>query len=88
VLETHTERRILDLEAADRGWAAELALDRVRLVGHGYAEVEVEVELKRGSEEALDAARVAISAMGEVAESSGSKLSRALAHVRDCHCAG
>jgi inorganic triphosphatase YgiF len=86
VLETETYRRMLDLAAADRGWAVELALDRVRLLGHRYAETEIEVELKRGEEDSLDAARAAISELGDVTESKGSKLSRALAHLRDCHC--
>ena len=35
----------------------EMALDRVRLIGHTYSELEIEVELKRGDEAALDAAR-------------------------------
>ena len=83
-LETETDRTILDLEAADRGWSVELALDRVRLVGHGYAELEIEAELKRGDDAALEAAREAIAALGPTHESEGSKLSRALAHVGAC----
>jgi inorganic triphosphatase YgiF len=59
VLETQTERTILDLEDAEHGWAAEMA---------------------------LEAARQAIEALGEVHESHGSKLSRALAHARACAC--
>ncbi|MBV9173479.1 MAG: CYTH domain-containing protein, partial [Chloroflexi bacterium] len=86
LLETETHRRILNLEAADRGWSAELALDQVQLIGHKIAEHEIEVELKRGDESALDAARDAISQLGDVTESKGSKLSRALAHLRECHC--
>ena len=81
---TETERTILDLEAAERGWRVELALDRVRLVGHAYAELEIEAELKRGDEAALEAAREAIAALGPTRESEGSKLSRALAHVASC----
>jgi inorganic triphosphatase YgiF len=85
-LETQTERTILDLESAERGWSVELALDRVQLVGHRYAELEIEAELKRGDEDALEAAREAISSLGEVRESHGSKLSRAMAHLSDCEC--
>jgi inorganic triphosphatase YgiF len=81
-LELRTDRRIADLEDAERGWRAELALDRVELVGHPeYADREVEVELKRGDEAALAAARAAIEQLGPVRESSGSKLSRALEYV-------
>jgi inorganic triphosphatase YgiF len=83
-LETETERTILDLEAPDRGWSVELALDRVRLVGHAYSEVEIEAELKRGDESALDAVRQAIDALGRTRESAGSKLSRAMAHAYAC----
>jgi inorganic triphosphatase YgiF len=83
-LETVTERTILDLEAADRGWRVELALDRVRLVGHAYAELEIEAELKHGDDAALEAAREAITALGPTHESEGSKLSRAMAHVAAC----
>ena len=85
-LELRTDRTILDLAAAARGWSVELALDRVRLLGHDYAEVEIEAELKRGDEKALEMARQAIEALGPVRESDGSKLSRAVAHVRACHC--
>jgi inorganic triphosphatase YgiF len=63
-----------------------MALDRVHLVGHTYAETEIEVELRRGDEAALKAARRAIEALGEVHASVGSKLSRALEHARDCAC--
>jgi inorganic triphosphatase YgiF len=84
-VETETERTILDLEAADRGWCVELALDRVRLLGHAYTELEIEAELKRGDQAALDAARKAIAALGPTDESQGSKLSRAMAHVETCH---
>jgi inorganic triphosphatase YgiF len=63
-----------------------LALDRMTIVGHEYAEEEIEAELKRGDEAALSAARDAIEALGEVRESEGSKLSRAVAHVRECRC--
>ncbi|HLZ29387.1 MAG TPA: CYTH domain-containing protein [Chloroflexota bacterium] len=83
-LETETDRTIVDLEAADRGWSVELALDRVRLVGHGYAELEIEAELKRGDDATLEAARQAIIALGPTHDSEGSKLSRALAHVGAC----
>jgi inorganic triphosphatase YgiF len=83
-LETETDRNILDLEVPERGWAVELALDRVRLLGHAYTELEIEAELKRGDETALEAAREAITALGPTEESKGSKLSRALAHVAGC----
>jgi inorganic triphosphatase YgiF len=86
-LELHTERTILDLVAAPPGWAVELALDRVQLVGHNYAELEIEAELKHGDEAALNVARQAIEALGAVHESDGSKLSRAMAHVAACDCA-
>jgi inorganic triphosphatase YgiF len=79
VLETRTDRRILDLEDASHGWRVELALDRMELVGHAYREVEIEAELKHGDEAALDAVREAIAALGEVQPSQGSKLSRGLA---------
>ena len=81
-LELETDRRLLQLEAAPEGWAAEMALDRVRMVGRDYAEAEIEVELWRGGDEALEAARVAITALGAVQPAIGSKLSRALAHRR------
>jgi len=84
-LEIETERTILDLDAADRDWSVELALDRVQLVGHGYAELEIEAELKRGDDAALDAVREAITELGATYESAGSKLSRALAHVAACN---
>jgi inorganic triphosphatase YgiF len=85
-LETQTDRHILDLEAPEHGWQVELALDRVQLLGHRYSELEIEAELKRGDEAALDAARTAIEAVGEVRESEGSKLSRAIAHLEHCDC--
>jgi inorganic triphosphatase YgiF len=86
-LEMQTERTILDLEAAAQGWAVELALDHVRLLGHDYAELEIEAELKRGDEAALDSVRGAIETLGRVRESDGSKLSRAMAHLAACQCA-
>ena len=86
-LETETDRRIVDLEIATRGWSVELALDRVQVAGHAYSEIEIEAELKRGDDAALEAVRSAIEALGEVRESDGSKLSRAIAHVQNCHCA-
>jgi inorganic triphosphatase YgiF len=85
-LETETERTIVDLEAARGGWAIELALDRVRLLGHDYRELEIEAELKSGDEAVFESIRQAIAAMGDVRESQGSKLSRALAHLRSCDC--
>jgi len=85
-LVTETDRTILDLEAAERGWRVELALDRVRLLGHAYAEVEIEAELKHGDEAALEAARSAIEGLGPVHNSQGGKLSRALAHLQVCAC--
>jgi inorganic triphosphatase YgiF len=81
-LETDTDRWVLDLSAPERGWEAELALDQVGLVGHArYEDREIEVELKRGDEAALEAARRAIEALGAVRESDGSKLSRALDYI-------
>jgi inorganic triphosphatase YgiF len=79
MLETRTDRRIVDLEVPARHWRVELALDRMELVGHSYREVEIEAELKGGDEQALDAVHDAIRAFGEVRPSEGSKLSRALA---------
>jgi triphosphatase len=79
VLETRTDRRIVDLAEPTHGWLVELALDRMELVGRAYRDVEIEAELKRGDEAALGAVREAISALGEVRPSEGSKLSRALA---------
>jgi inorganic triphosphatase YgiF len=88
VLETENQRRVLELAAAEHGWQTEMTLDDVRIVGHpGYIEQEIEVELQRGGDDALDAARAAIEAVGGVRESEGSKLSRALAHVERCDCA-
>ena len=87
-LETETDRRIIDLAQADRGWSVELALDRVELVGHTYSEVEIEAELKRGDDATLDDIRTAIESVGGVHESSGSKLSRALDHLAECNCPG
>ncbi|HEY1297360.1 MAG TPA: CYTH domain-containing protein [Chloroflexota bacterium] len=85
-LETETDRRIVDLEEPARGWQVELALDRMHVVGHDYAEIEIEAELKRGDDAALTAAREAIEALGPVRESEGSKLSRAADHVANCDC--
>jgi inorganic triphosphatase YgiF len=85
-VETLTNRRIVDLEAPDRGWEVELALDRMEVVDHAYSDLEIEAELKRGDEAALDAARAAIATLGLVHNSEGSKLSRAAAHVADCDC--
>jgi inorganic triphosphatase YgiF len=86
-LETQTDRTILDLEAPERGWAVELSLDRMQLIGHRYADFEIEAELKHGDDAALEAARDAISAMGSVSESRASKLTRASAHIQACDCA-
>jgi inorganic triphosphatase YgiF len=86
VLELETDRTIVDLEAPETSWSVELALDRVSLVGHRYSELEIEAELKRGDDNALHAAWEAIVALGEVEESRGSKLSRALAHLSACRC--
>lgn len=90
-LEMSTERRLRMLRApeaphAAESWDAELALDRVQLIGHDYSEVELEVELRRGDERALEAARSAIAQLGPVRESHGSKLSRALEHLAACRC--
>jgi inorganic triphosphatase YgiF len=81
VVETRTDRRIVDLEEPERGWRVELALDRMEVVGHAYREVEIEAELKRGDEDTLEVVHNAIAAMGEVRASEGSKLSRALASL-------
>jgi inorganic triphosphatase YgiF len=86
-LETETDRRIVDLEEATHNWQVELALDRMRIIDHDYAETEIEAELKRGGESALRAVREEIEALGPTRESEGSKLSRAAAHVADCDCA-
>lgn len=86
-VEMETDRRIVDLEAPARGWKVELALDRMRLVGHDYADIEIEAELKRGDLGALEAVRQAIASLGEVRPSEGSKLSRALRHLERCDCA-
>ncbi len=85
-LEIETDRTILDLESRAKNWSVELALDRVQLVGHRYKEIEIEAELKRGDERALDEVRSAIEALGQVHESNGSKLSRATAHLQACDC--
>ena len=85
-LESVTDRTLIDLVEPRRGWAVELALDRVRLVGHRYAEIEVEAELKHGDEAALQAAREAIANVGTVHASHGSKLSRAVDHLEHCDC--
>jgi inorganic triphosphatase YgiF len=85
-VETETDRRIVDLADPSRGWQVELALDRMRIVGHNYEEIEIEAELKRGDDDALAEIRAAIEALGSVSESNGSKLSRAAAHVSACNC--
>ena len=82
LLETETDRRIVDLEEPARGCAIELALDRMRLIDHDYADVEIEAELKKGGAECLDTVRQAIEKLGEVRDSERSKLSRALAQLR------
>ncbi|MBV9357905.1 MAG: hypothetical protein JO023_20540 [Chloroflexi bacterium] len=77
-----TDRRLAELGSPGQEGQAELALDRVTLVGHpDYCDREIEVELKRGEESLLSAARAALEAIGEVSESDGSKLSRALAYL-------
>jgi inorganic triphosphatase YgiF len=86
VLELETQRRIVDLRSEARGWVTEMVLDRVRLREHAHQEIEIEVELKRGDDAALEAARAAIEARGPVDESIGSKLSRALDHLEHCTC--
>jgi inorganic triphosphatase YgiF len=81
-----TDRRVLDLEVPERGWKVELALDRVRFsspAGEAVPQdVEIEVELKRGDEAALEAAREAISALGPVRPSEKTKLARAVGALR------
>ena len=81
-VETETDRTILDLVEPRQGWAVELALDHMRLIGHDYADLEIEAELKRGDTQALESVRQAIEELGAVRESVGSKLSRALAQLR------
>jgi inorganic triphosphatase YgiF len=85
-LETETDRRILDLGNTARSVSVELALDRMRLLGHDYADIEIEAELKRGEPAVLDEIRDAIAAFGPVEPSRASKLSRAMAHLETCHC--
>ena len=86
-LESETTRRVLDLEDPRSGTQLELALDHVQLVGHAdYSEQEIEVELRRGNESALEQARSAIAALGPTRDGEGSKLSRALDHVRNPAC--
>jgi triphosphatase len=85
-VDMETQRVIVDLRAPEHDWSVELALDRVRLVGHAYYELEIEAELKRGDEATLEAARDAIASLGDVRPSEGSKLSRAVAHLATCHC--
>jgi triphosphatase len=85
-VETETDRRILDLASAAQGASVELALDRMRLLGHDYADIEVEAELKRGEPAVLDQIRDALAALGPVEPSEGSKLSRAMAHLEACQC--
>ncbi|MBV8719736.1 MAG: CYTH domain-containing protein [Chloroflexi bacterium] len=82
IVETQTDRRIVDLEEPERNWLVELALDRMEVVGHAYREAEIEAELKHGDEEALEVVRRAIEQRGEVRVSEGSKLSRALTAVQ------
>jgi inorganic triphosphatase YgiF len=86
-LELLTDRRLLDLRDT-HGTELELAVDEVRLVGHpAHVEHEIEVELRRGDEAALEVARAAIAELGRVHDGRGSKLSRALEHVQSCrHC--
>jgi inorganic triphosphatase YgiF len=79
-LEFETERDVLDLTDADRGWQTELALDRMRFLPCGHQDFEIEVELRKGDESALEAAREAITALGEVTPATVSKLGRALGH--------
>jgi inorganic triphosphatase YgiF len=86
-LESDTDRVVIDLVAAARGWMVELALDRVHLVGHNYRELEIEAELKHGDLAALEAIRETIEGVGQVRESEGSKLSRGMAHLNRCACA-
>jgi inorganic triphosphatase YgiF len=90
-LESQTLRRVLDLRDDQAGVELELALDQVKLVDHpSFTEQEIEVELRRGDESVLEQARKAITALGQVRDGRGSKLSRALDHVRGatCSCAG
>ena len=83
-VEMVTDRRVLDLRDT-HGAELELALDEVRLEDHrAYVEQEIEAELRRGEESALEVARAAIAELGRVHDSQGSKLSRALDHLRAC----
>jgi inorganic triphosphatase YgiF len=86
ILETRTDRRIVNLEVPGRDWQVELALDRMEVVDHAYRDVEIEAELKRGDEAALAEVESAIRGIGKVHESKGSKLGRAQAHVESCNC--
>jgi inorganic triphosphatase YgiF len=84
LLELVTQRRILDV-CDSRGSELELALDNVRLTGHpSHVEHEIEVELRRGDQAVLEVARGAIAELGQVEDGQGSKLSRALDHLRGC----
>ena len=86
-LELVTSRRILELRQVREAGSSELelALDSVCLERHlGYAEREIEVGLRRGDEALLEVAREAIRHLGAVHDGEGSKLSRALDHVRAC----
>jgi inorganic triphosphatase YgiF len=79
-IDLHAERLVRLLRSGE--WECELALDTVHLPAQpDYVEWEIEVELKRGDEAALEAARAAIEALGAVSESHGTKLSRALDYV-------
>lgn len=82
LFETETARDVRLLEHPDHGWRLEMAVDRVRLVGHpGFHHAEIELELKRGSEEALDVGRQALESLGPVTPSDLSKLRRAQQHI-------
>jgi inorganic triphosphatase YgiF len=86
IVETDTDRLILDLESRARNWNIELAIDHVSMPGHEYREVEIEAELKDGDDTAFDAVRAVIEEFGSVRDSEGSKLSRALDHLGRCQC--
>ncbi len=81
-LELETDRWMIELAAPAQGWQAELALDRVGMVGDArYEDREIEVELRKGDLSALEAARAAIEELGGVREAAGSKLTRALDYI-------
>lgn len=79
-LEFATDRTVLILADAARGWTLELALDRMRMPRWPEVlDLEIEVELKQGAEVALEELRAAIEALGTVRPARQTKLARARA---------